>query len=357
MLKWIEIDRSIIRNNIKVIRNNISKNVQLMAVVKADGYGHGAVEISKIAETEKVDMLGVINCDEAKILRENSIKLPLMILSPSVEEEIPLIFKYNIIPTVDKIDFLKKLSAYSKTKIKINIDVDTGLKRWGVDIGNLREFINKAKKMKNIEIFSLSTHIAYTPYKNMVDAKEKLERFKEIASEIKKEINSIKIHALNSLAFLDFPEYHFDMVRIGNLIYGIYPRDRYEKKDNSPIKLGIKRPWRFFAKIISVKEVKKGESFGYASEIVATSDMKIASIQVGYCDGLGMIPYENTYTITEGPIMWGMIKGKRAYFVSKPAISHTLLDVTAIDVKPQDIVELPIRRTAASKSIPRVYIN
>ncbi|MGC8867419.1 MAG: alanine racemase, partial [Elusimicrobiales bacterium] len=280
MLKWIEIDTSAIANNIRLIKNKLGKTM-LMAVVKADGYGHGAVRISQIAQREKVEMLGVINCDEGAILRENKIKMPIMILAPSIEEEIPLITKNNLIPTVDRIEFAKKLSNYVQRKIKINIDIDTGLKRWGVDIKNIYEFIKRIKKLKNIEIFSISTHIAYTPYRNMVEAKEKLEMFSKITYEIKKENPNIKIHVANSLLFLDFPDSYLDMVRIGNLIYGIYPSDVYLKKENSPLKMGIKRPWRFFARIVSIKEVRKGESFGYASEIVATSDMKIATLEVG----------------------------------------------------------------------------
>lgn len=351
MLKWLEIDTSIISKNIRIIKSKTKSKI--MVVVKADGYGHGAVKISEIAQKEKVDFLGVINSQEGKILRENKIKLPIMILAPQLEEEIPLIDRYKLIPTVDRLDFIKKLSKLNK-KVEVNIDVDTGLKRWGVEINNLYEFVKKALKIKNIKISYISTHIAYTPYKNMIDAKEKLEKFKNITNELKKIINNLTVHAANSLVFLDFPDYHMDMVRIGNLVYGIYPSDIYSKKENSPTRLGIKRPWRFFARILSVKKIKKGESFGYASEIVATKDMEVASVQVGYSNGLGMFPVENTYTITEGPVMWANYKGKKAYFVTKPAISHTLIDVTGMGARVGDIVELWVRRTAA-RDVPKIY--
>lgn len=351
MLKWIEIDTSIISDNIKIIKSKTKS--KLMIVVKADAYGHGAVKISEIAQKEKADFLGVINVNEGRVLRENKIKLPIMILAPQLDEEIPLIEKYNLIPTVDRLDFIKKLSKLNK-KISINIDVDTGLKRWGVDIKNLYDFVKKVLKIKNIKVSYISTHIAYTPYRNMIDAKEKLDKFKNITNELKKIIPDLVIHAANSLVFLDFPDYHMDMIRIGNLIYGIYPSDIYSKKENSPTKLGIKRPWKFFAKILSVKKIKKGTSFGYASEIVATKNMEVASVQVGYSNGLGMFPLENTYTITEGPIMWANYKGRRAYFVTKPAISHTLIDVTGMNAKVGDTVELWIRRTSA-RDIPKIY--
>ena len=352
MLKWIEIDTQAIANNIRVIRKNTRSKI--MVVVKADAYGHGIEKVGEIAQNEKVDFLGVINIDEARRLRESGIKTPIMILSPSLDDEIPQIIKYNIIPTVDRIDFLKKLSSYGK-KVDVNLDIDTGLKRWGIDIPSVYDFIKKASKMKRIRISYLSTHIAYTPYKNMIDAKEKLERFNDIASEIKKTNPNLIAHAANSLVFLDFPTYHLDMVRIGNLIYGIYPSDIYLKRENSPIKIGIQKPWRFFARIVSVKKVKKGESFGYASEIVATKDTEVASVVVGYSDGLGMFPTENTYTITEGQIMWALYRGRKAYFIGKPSISHTLIDVTRMGAKVGDVVQMWIRRTAA-RNIAKIYV-
>lgn len=355
MLKWIEIDKKIVEGNIRSIKSVLKKE-KLMVVVKSDGYGHNGVKISEIAEDMKADFLGVMNVYEADVLRKNGIKLPLMILSPSLCEDINLILKNNVIPTADDINFLELLNRKSKRMVDVNIDVDMGLKRWGIDLKDVESFLREVKKLKNINLFSISTHIAYTPYKNMVEAREKLEKFKEETDKIKKIYPSLIIHAANSLVFLDFPQFYFDMVRIGNLIYGIYPSEIYLKRPNNPVKLGIKRPWKFFAKIISVKNVKKGESFGYASEIVATRDMRIATIPVGYSDGLAMSPMENVYQISEGEKYWGVIDGKVAPFVSKPAISHTLIDIT--DIHSADVgsvVSLAIRRTAANRDIPRIY--
>ncbi|MEF3280578.1 MAG: alanine racemase [Elusimicrobiota bacterium] len=357
MIKWIEIDSKIIKDNIEIIKSRL-KNKKLMVVVKANGYGHGAVEVSKIASESNVDFLGVMNIYEASKIRKAGIKIPIMLLAPSLTEDIPLILRYpDIIPTIDDLSFAKELNSRLSKVLPLNLDIDMGLKRWGIDISKLPFFINELKKLKNLKLSSISTHIAYTPYKNMVDAKDKLEKFSEETEKIKKIFPQIIIHAANSLVFLDFPQFCFDMVRIGNLIYGIYPSDIYSKRLNSPLKLGIKRPWKFFAKIVSVKEVKKGETFGYASEIVAIKNMRIATIPVGYSDGLGMVPNENEYRITEGVKYWGKVCGKNAMFISKPAISHTLIDITDIpEANIGSVVELPIRRTAANSQIPRIYI-
>jgi len=357
MIKWIEIDEKAIKNNIRAIKSKLGRT-KLMVVVKANAYGHGITKISEIAEKEKADMLGVMNLYEAIKIKEGSIKLPVMILSPSIEDEILPTIKKGFIPTVDRSEIIKKIKKLNIKNININLDIDTGLKRWGVDINRALEFSKEIKKEKNINLFSVSTHIAYTPYKNMIDAREKLEKFKNTALKIKEIFPDTIIHCANTLIFLDFPDYYFDMVRIGNLIYGIYPSDIYSKKEKSPVKLGIKRPWKFLAKIISVKEVKKGENFGYAGEIVANRNMRIATIPVGYSDGLSMSPTDNVYKITEGERMWADINGKKAYFISKPSISHTLIDITEIkDAGIGTVVSIPVRRTAANSLIARIYIK
>lgn len=355
MIKWIEINTKAIKSNIKIIKKQL-KTKKLMVVVKANAYGHGALEISKICQSLKVDFLGVMNVYEAENIIKNKIKTPIMILSPFLKEDVNLILKTGAIPTVDRIEQIELLEKNTKKEININIDVDSGLKRWGVELNKLYSFVIKIQKFKKIKLFSISTHIAYTPYKNMIDAREKLERFMEETNKIKKIFPNIIVHAANSLVFLDFPQFYFDMVRIGNLIYGIYPTDVYLKKIINPIKMGIKRPWKFCTKIISIKNIKKGDIFGYAGEIVATRDMRVATLPVGYSDGVGMEPQENAYQITEGKKYWATINNKTAIFISKPAISHTLIDITNIpQAKIGTVVTLSVRRTSANSHIPRIY--
>ena len=352
MNRWIEIDTKIIASNIKIIKSKL-KNAKLMAVVKSNAYGHGLNEISKIALNSGAFMLGVMDIDEAlKIEKFNS---KIMVFYPLNNIDFPL--RDNFVYTIDNFEILKEISKkINKKKIFLNLEVDCGLKRWGVDLKDAFDFALKIKDLKNVELFSLSTHIAYTPYKNKIDAKEKLEKFKELSIKVKKIFPNVIVNAANSSIFLDFPDFYFDMVRIGNLIYGIYPKDIYSSKQNDPKAIGIDMPWRFFAKIISIKEVKKGENFGYASEIVATKNMRIATLPVGYSDGLGMMPVENVYKITEGERFWANINGKKAYFITKPSISHTLIDVTDIpEACVGTTVSLSIRRTSANRDIPRIY--
>jgi alanine racemase len=355
MLKWIEIDKNIISNNIKVIKSRLNKKTKLMAVVKANAYGHGIAEVSQIAEKCGCDMLGVLTIDEAREIKRAGISLPVMILAPCIKEEILKESNSNFVFTIDNIEDLLYLDKRNK-KINFNLDIDTGLKRWGINIKDFDLYLKDIRKLKNLNFYSISTHIAYTPYKNKTDAWLKLNIFKSLSVRAKKEFPDLVAHCANSLVLCDFQEFQLDMVRIGNLIYGIYPSDIYKVKQKNIFITKIKRPWKFFAKIISVKKARKGESFGYAGEIVANRDMRIAAIAVGYSDGLTMEPQDNVYKISEGVRYWAMIGDKKAPFVSKSSISTTLLDITDIpQAKVGTNVSLAIRRTAANYKIPRIY--
>ncbi len=353
--KWIEIDLDKIKGNVAAIKKRLNPKVKLMAVVKADAYGHGIIPVSKAVLCAGADILGVISVDEAAILRKSGVKNPIFILAPSLPSRIPEIIKLNLIPTVDSQEFLRLFNARLK-KRKIHreycLDMDFGIGRWGIKPEKFISFVEKTENLKNAVLSSISTHINYFPNKNMVEAQEKLSLFRKICEKVLEKNPKIKLHAANSSVLCDFPQWQFDMVRIGNLIYGLYPSRIYP---GPPIK-GIRRPWKFRAKIISIRKVRKGQSIGYASEYVSPKNMTIACIPSGYGDGLTMEPKEKNINISAGSNYWGIIKGRKAFFVGKPGIIHTLLDITNVpNVKVGDPVELPVRRTIAPVRIPRIY--
>ena len=358
MNTWIEINIGQIKRNIAAIKKAIKKETKFMAVVKADAYGHGAIKISLAAIQNGADLLGVLTVDEAIILRKAGIKADIVLLSPSLSSDIAKIKHYRLIPTIDSLEFLKALNKKNSGKKKhpCYLDIDFGLKRWGINPNDFPIFFKKALAFKNIEIRAISTHIDYIPPKNMTEAEEKLARFKKLGEAAKVLAPGIMLHAANSSILCDFPNWQLDMVRIGNLIYGLYPSKIYfEKTKGAPIK-GIRRPWKFYSKIISVKTACKGESLGYSSEYVAVKKMKIVTIAVGYGNGLTMEPTDKTIKLSSGFSNWGIIKGRKAPFIGKSGICHTLLDISDIgNVKIGDKVLLPVRRTGASLRIPRIY--
>ena len=217
-------------------------------------------------------------------------------------------------------------------------------------------FLRRALLFRKLEPLGLSAHLAYRPPQNMIEAEEKLSALGKLAAGLGAIAPGLKAYAANSAILCDFPQWQLDMVRVGNLLYGIYPTDVYQKRRQGPPLPGLGRPWQFYARIISVRQIKKGESLGYAGEFTAPRAMRLATIPAGYSDGLTMEPTEPQIRITAGFRYWGLINGKKAYFVGKAGISHTLLDVTDIpEARPGAAVALHVRRTAANARIPRIY--
>lgn len=356
MLKWVEIDLKTLAGNVRAIKKALRPGVALMAVVKADAYGHGAERVAGTALAAGANCLGVMTADEGAALRAVSPRAPIHLLAPSLPDEAPLIVKNALIPCADSLAFVKALDRAAGKSAPCHLDIDLGLGRWGVKPQEAQKFLAAALKFKKARLFALSAHLAYRPPQNMIEAEEKLSSFSALAEKLRGLVPGLTAHAANSAVLSDFPHWQLDMVRVGNLMYGIYPTDVYKARRQGPPLPGLGRPWQFYARIISVRHVRKGESLGYAGEFTAPRAMRLATIPAGYSDGLTMEPAENKIKITAGFNYWGVINGKRAYFTGKTGIAHTMLDVTDIpEAKPGTPVALHVRRTAANARLPRVY--
>jgi alanine racemase len=356
MLKWVEIDLKVMTGNVRAIKKALCPGVGFMAVVKADGYGHGAAAAAKTALASGADCLGVLTAEEGASLRESFPGAEIHLLAPSLPEELPLILKNRLIPTADSLEFIKRLDRAAKRPAPYHLDIDLGLGRWGVKPEAAEAVFRKAATLKKARPYGLSAHLSYRPAQNMIEAEEKLSAFSALAGRLKQLAPGLKAHAANSAIFCDFAHWQLDLVRIGNLMYGIYPTDVYKKKKQGPPLPGLGRPWQFYARIISVRNVKKGESLGYSGEFTAPRAMRLATIPAGYSDGLTMEPTEGSIRITSGFRYWGVISGKKAFFTGRTGIIHTMLDVTGIpEAKPGTPVALHVRRTAANARIPRIY--
>lgn len=348
-LKWIEVDLSAIAFNARWVRSRLSPGVKLMAVVKADGYGHGAVPVAKTALKAGAESLGVLTIEEAAALRAAGIKTPIQLLAPHLPEQAKDAARLKLVPTVDSLAQARALNAAAPAAgLAVHVDLDFGLGRWGVAPRVLPAFLRALKRLKRLRLAGLSAHIDYVPGKNSVEAEEKLSAFHGIAQDLKRENPRLVAHAANSAVLMDFPHWHMDQVRAGNLLYGI-KRVTYK---NAPLKM----PWSFHARIISLQKVPRGQSIGYASEYIAPRNMTVATLPVGYSDGLTMEPAGRGITLSAGTEYWGKLRGVKAPFVGRCGISHVLVDVTAAPgTRLGETVALPIRRTAASAHLPSVY--
>lgn len=345
-LKWIEIDLGAIGENLAWAKSRLEPGVRFMAVVKADAYGHGSVRVAQQCVKGKADCLGVLTIAEARTLREAGIKLPIVLLAPILPENASDVVKLGLTPTIEGLDQAKALDAAAKKPLGVHVDLDFGLGRWGLPPKKLTEFLAKLAPLKKLRVEGLSAHIDYVPGKNTVEAEEKLRAFSKLGAAAKKRYPGLLVHAANSSVLMDFPHWQLDMVRVGNLLYGL-------NAARTPAQL--KNPWTFQARILALHDVVRGRQIGYASEYIAARKMRVATLAVGYADGLTMMPAERLISFA-GRRYWGMMGDVKCPFIGRTGIAHVLVDVTDVKgAKVGDAVRLPIRRTAASHNLPRRY--
>ncbi len=279
-----EINLSAFEFNFNQVRKLVGGKTKIMAVVKANAYGHGAVEISKVAVSLDADYLAVAIPEEGIKLRENGIDLPILVFGPPFESQIELFFKYDLIPTIATFECAEKFDSFAGKfgrKIKCHVKVDTGMGRVGVSYKNAVEFVKKIfHDFKNLHIEGIYTHFATSDEKDKSFAYLQFERFLEVVREI--ESSGIKIplkHCANSGAILDLPETYLDMVRPGVMLYGYYPSlDVLNKVELKPVMI-------LKSKVSFLKEIELGTSISYGRKFIAKEKTKIATIPIGYADG------------------------------------------------------------------------
>ncbi|MBI3550351.1 MAG: alanine racemase [Elusimicrobia bacterium] len=346
-LKWIEIDLGAVRENLRWVRSRLERGARLMAVVKANAYGHGAAEVAKVAAAEGASCLGVLSVEEAVELRAAAVRAPIVLLSPPLPTQAAQVARLGLEPTVDSEEGLRALERAARRRIPVHLDIDFGLKRWGASPAAAEGLAARVKRSRRLTLAGISTHLDYVPGKNGVEAEAKLRLFQRLAARVKAKNPDVLCHAANSSIFMDFPRWQMDMVRVGNLLYGINPASAEAR---------LRSPWTCYARIIALSEVGKGRAIGYASEYVAPRKMTVATLPAGYADGLTMEPAERLIGFGSGYQYWGWLRGKKTPFVGRCAIAHVLVDVSKV-ARPRlgDAVSLPLRRTGASARIPRVY--
>ncbi len=284
---FAEINLSDLKNNYLSIRRRINGK-KVMAVVKADAYGHGVDQVTRSLNSlgkDKPDYYAVAFPEEAVELRELKVDQPILVFDPINNEQAESVLKYDLIPTVFTELHLKILLKAKKRlsfadKIKVHIKIDTGMNRLGVDIPNAIEFIKKVSSSKYFIIDGLYTHFATSDEKNSTFANDQLKKFKDILQYLNmSKINYGLAHAANSGAILNLAESYLDMVRPGILLYGYYPSMEIPKTIKSNPVMSI------ISIVSSVKRISKGETVSYGRKFKSSKITKIISVPIGYADG------------------------------------------------------------------------
>jgi len=314
------VDLGAIAFNIRSLRGHIGPGPRLMAVVKADAYGHGLIPVAKAAAKAGADWLGVALLEEAIALRRADVELPILVLGEALGDGADLYIQYDVRATVCSLDSLLALNRaaeQSDTKARVHVKVDTGMGRIGLSPDDVLPFIERAQSLKNIEIEGLFSHFASADEQDKAFSFEQLNRFKGVVSTLEGRGIQIPIkHFAGSAATIDIPESHFDMVRPGISIYGAYPS---EEVDHS---VPLKPAMTMKTAITFLKEVQKGTSISYGRTFITGKRSRIATLPVGYGDGYPRL------LSNKGEVLVG---GRRAPVVGRVCMDMTLVDASHVD--------------------------
>lgn len=277
------VDLDVIRDNVGQIKAALPPRVKLMAVVKADGYGHGGAESVAMAEQAGADMLGVAYLEEALELRAKGSALPILILTPIHPAEVMLALEHDLMVTVTGADWFKGMEPYRhpscQTKLKVHVKVDTGLGRIGLRTREEWDELVPWLATDHVEFDGFYTHFATAGREETGFLERQYMAFLEMKAWVKASgIEARHYHCAGSAAALRFPGLAMDMVRIGAALFGFYP-----EKLVSSVKL---RPaMRLRSSLIHVKRLRAGECIGYDNSYVAAGDEWIGTVPIGYADG------------------------------------------------------------------------
>ena len=285
---WVEINLDALRHNMQIIRNFTAPSAQIMAVVKADAYGHGVNEIADTLLKCGATWLAVSMLDEAIEIRNMGIQAPILILSDNEPECADIIVQMDIRQGVYSLETAKILSdaAVKANKIvKIHIKIDSGMGRVGFLPEEAPDMVEKISKLPNLEIEGIFTHFAVadeSDEKSEAYTRMQFSTFYNVCEKIEKEKNiKIKLrHVCNSAGILKYPEMHLDMVRAGIILYGLWPSD-----DMKRYNADFKAVMRLKSAVSHIKKVQSGASISYGCTYTTERETTVATIPVGYADG------------------------------------------------------------------------
>ena len=326
---WAELDLDNLIFNYQQAKKRVG-GAKVLAIVKADAYGHGAVEVSRALEAHGVDYLAVAAPEEALQLRAAGIRAPLLLLGVAPDTDVAALAEQDVELAVNTVETAQRFSALSGGRqIKVHIQLDTGMSRLGLDtvssVERAGEEAIAISRLPNLKLEGMYTHlcVADTPEEDDF-TRSQIRLFKETTDYVKSHGVDIPVcHCANSAGILRFPEATFDMVREGIILYGVAPdpwmRELCELRPVMSIR----------TRVMQVKTIKAGTTVGYGRSWTAPQDADIATVGVGYADG---IIRENSNKISM------LVHGKRAQNVGRICMDITMLDVTGIPCKPGDIV-------------------
>lgn len=360
---YVEIDLNAIKDNIAYFKKQLPQETKILAMVKASSYGSGIEQIGQYLERIGIDYLGVAYADEGVELRKVGVKTPILVMN-SEEYGFEDCIKYNLAPciysTAQLDSFIKQLIYAGKSNYPIHLKIETGMNRLGFQISDLDSLIDMLNSQPEVQIQSVYSHLANADDLTSNFIHEQVEQFKQSIAFLKKHINySFDCHILNSEGTLNYPKYHFDMVRLGIGMYGYVNSEDHSSQLTSAIK--------WFSSVSQIKNIEAGNTIGYNRQGKAISDMNIAVIPVGYADGfrrslsngIGGVYIQGNYCPVVGNVCMDMI------MVDIQNLSISEGETVEIIGDHQSVIDLAEKMntiayevlTGISKRVHRVYLD
>ena len=320
---WLEINLSAIAKNISAVRQFVSPTTQVMAIVKANAYGHGLIPASRAAIKGGASALGVALLQEGVALRSAGITAPVVVLTPTTPEQADSIVAHNLSQTIGHPDAIPPLEAAAKrhkTRARIHLKVDTGMGRLGLLADEVPDFAKQIAGNSHLFLEGIATHVAWERAKDMDKARRQIKIFTACLSDLT-DISVTWHHAANSVMTVHMPESHFDLVRVGLLTYGIPPTQGAGALSLSPA-LSIK------ARITQVRNFSAGQTLSYGGTYTLTRPSRIALAPLGYADGYNRQMTNKSHVL---------ICGKPCPVVGAICMDGIMIDVT--DIPPVSVGE------------------
>jgi alanine racemase len=315
---WTEIDLGKLRRNLQLIRQDLPAHVRLLAVVKDEAYGHGALDVARVAQMEGAWGFGLSTLEEAMNLREGGIKSPLLLLGERQEAELEWCVAHDLTVCVNEphaVRKLAKIAADFGKRVPVHVKIHTGMSRYGVRWDEALPLIEKVLAEKSLELEGVMTHFAQSDETDKGFANLQFARFSEVLQALEQKGVPVKLrHTCNSGGFLDLPKYHLDMVRVGILLYGVFPSQVCRRVEGIEPVMSVK------AKIAAIQKLKPGEVVGYGMRYTAPAERRIAVLPIGYGDGFPRVRNEG----------FALIHGQRAPLVGGIAMDALMVDITDI---------------------------
>ena len=315
---WTEIDLGRLRRNVRLIRQDLLAHVRLLAVVKDEAYGHGALEVARVAVEEGAWGFGLSTLEEAMNLRDGGITAPLLLLGERREAELEWCVAHDLTVCVNEphtVRALAKIAADRGRRAPVHVKVHTGMSRYGVRWDEALPLIEQVAVAESLRLEGVMTHFAQSDEVDKTFANVQLARFNGVLEGMAAQNIAAELrHTCNSGGLLDLPHAHLDMVRPGILLYGVFP------SQSCRTIAGIEPVMSVKARIAAIQTVKPGEVVGYGMRYTAATQRRIAILPIGYGDGFPRVRNEGC----------ALIHGRRAPLVGGIAMDALMVDITDI---------------------------